>query len=352
MLPAPLPPTEAARLIALRAYDVLDTLCEAAFDDLTRVAAKLTGSPIALISMVDADRQWFKSRHGLDATETPRSLAFCAHAILYPNQQLIVPDATQDARFANNPLVTGDLGIRAYAGTPLVTPEGHALGTLCVIDTVHRQFTEDQLDTLRSLTRTVQTTLELRRALLQSRHLALTDALTGIANRPAFLTALGAAIARQHRRGDGFALLYLDLDGFKRINNLCGRAIGDAVLRGVAAALSATTRQEELAGRIGGDKFAVLLDCCTADETLAAAERIRLAINRGMETCDWAVTVSAGAVCFSSPPTDEEEAMYAADELMDEAKNAGRNRVFHRMFDGPTAITQRWLEKFGQPDAA
>ncbi len=142
----------------------MDTPGESDFDDLTRLAADLCGAPIALVSLVDDRRQWFKSRVGLDATETPRAIAFCSHALERPDL-LIVPDATVDARFADNPLVTGDPNIRFYAGAPLRTEDGHALGTLCVIDRVPREFSPAQQEILRILGRQVMTQLELRRSL-------------------------------------------------------------------------------------------------------------------------------------------------------------------------------------------
>jgi GAF domain-containing protein len=141
---------------------VLDTLPEAGFDALTRRAADSFDVPIALISLIDDRRQWFKSRVGLDALETPREDAFCIHAIQAPGDVMVVRDATQDARFAANPLVTGDPGIRFYAGAPLVTRAGHALGTLCVIDRRPRTLTHDQVEQLRALAAQVVDQLEAR----------------------------------------------------------------------------------------------------------------------------------------------------------------------------------------------
>ncbi|MBT8214062.1 MAG: GAF domain-containing sensor histidine kinase [Acidimicrobiia bacterium] len=173
----PIPQTEAARLTELETFEILDTLPEQAYDAITKVAAYICDAPIALISIVDADRQWFKSTHGLDVSETPRDIAFCPYAIMNPQELMVVPDATADERFSSNPLVTGDPEIRFYAGAPLVTRSGNALGTLCVIDRTARDLTPDQRQALEALSVQVMALLDLRRTYkdLEATHQQLRD---------------------------------------------------------------------------------------------------------------------------------------------------------------------------------
>lgn len=203
----PKPDNEDARLVALHGLDILDTPPEEAFDDLTRLAAHLCGVPIAAVSLIDSERQWFKSILGLAARETPRDDAFCAHTILQPGLT-VVPDAANDARFADNPLVTGDPNIRFYAGAPLVTEDGHVLGSLCVIDRVPRRLSPEQEAALRMLGRQAASQLALRRSLAEQGRLsaerasALQTVAEGHSLFVAALGAMGEGLMVQDRAGD------------------------------------------------------------------------------------------------------------------------------------------------------
>lgn len=162
-----MPNNEPARLDALRRYRILDTTPEEAFDDLVHLAALICRTPVALISLVDDARQWFKAKKGLPDNELPRETAFCTHAIV-GSDLLVVPDAHSDPKFMNNPLVVGYPEIRFYAGAPLVTPDGFGLGTICVIDRAPRMIGPEEKRSLRTLAREVMTHLELRRHLIEA----------------------------------------------------------------------------------------------------------------------------------------------------------------------------------------
>jgi GAF domain-containing protein len=156
------PVDETARLAALERYRILDTEPERAFDDLVVIAAQICGTPIAFIGLVDADWQWFKTRIGLSIAEVARAVSFCSAHTIKQRGLIVVPKAQEDDRLRNNPLVTGEPHIRFYAGAPLVTPDGHALGTLCVVHRVERTLTAEQLEALEALKRQAEAQLELR----------------------------------------------------------------------------------------------------------------------------------------------------------------------------------------------
>lgn len=350
----PIPDSEPARQAALEKYAILDTLPEQAYDNLVGIAAIICDSPIALITLLDGDRQWFKARVGLSVSETPRDQAFCSYAVLEPDEVMVVRDAMADARFVDNPLVTGDPGIRFYAGAPLVTAEGYALGTMCVIDRTPRDLSERQLEALRMLASEVVTHLELRKSVadlertvleqdafmehLQEyqreleaqgeslRNQSTTDPLTGLANRRALDAELEAGIARATRYGSKFSILMIDIDHFKGINDSFGHPAGDQTLQDVAAVLQAELRAPDSLCRFGGEEFVALLPNTGPVGARVMAERLR----RAVEAATWhlrPMTVSIGVASATNATPDSATLLREGDAALYVAKQAGRNRV-------------------------
>jgi diguanylate cyclase (GGDEF)-like protein len=271
----------------LHALNILDTPPEERFDRLTRVARRLFDAPIALMSLVDEDRQWFKSRPGLDFPQTPRDLAFCAHAIL-DEGVFIVQDALRDDRFRENPLVTSFPEIRFYAGCPVKAPDGSALGTLCVIDHEPRDFQEEDVDALRDLA-------GLAEQELKSLSLATSDDLTGLTNRRGFEAIATHTVALCHRVHRPATLLLFDLDDFKLVNDSRGHAAGDRVLQDFAGHLLSTFRDSDVVARLGGDEFCVLLSGATEKEIPRPLALLRARRNANDEPI---VPFSVGAATY------------------------------------------------------
>lgn len=482
---APLAPNEVQRLEALRGYNILDTPPERDFDDLTLLAQQIFQVPIALISLVDENRQWFKSKVGVSHTETSLDFAFCPYAILDPDELLVVQDAQNDPRFAESPRVTGGPKIRFYAGAPLVTPDGLALGTLCVIDSVPRGLTAEQKTALRSLSRIVITHLELRRNLAARRlsedkleklnasleqkveertndlHIAATafesqeslmitdadgvilrvnkaftdctgytaeeavgqtprlfksgrhdaefyrmlwetllragkwqgeiwdrrkngdiypkwltitavkgsngvvthyvgshiditerkaseekiqqlafyDHLTSLPNRRLLMDRLQQVLASSARSGRKGALLFIDLDNFKNLNDTLGHDIGDMLLQQVTEILKTSIRNGDTVARLGGDEFVVMLSDLSeqpieaATQAEAIGEKILAALSESYQLGKhvYRCTASIGVTLFSGNQQKTDELMKQADIAMYQAKKAGRNAL--RFFD-------------------
>ncbi|MBI3344927.1 MAG: EAL domain-containing protein [Gammaproteobacteria bacterium] len=471
MKEAPLPPDESVRLSTLYALSILDTPPEARFDRITRFAMRLFDVPIALITLVDAERQWFKSCQGLDVSETPRGISFCGHAIL-EDRALVVSDALLDERFADNPLVTGEPHIRFYAGFPISAPNGSRLGTFCVVDRRPRHLDQEQLDTLRDMAVWAQDELysaELARAFQLSQqnaslraeiadriraeqalreiaialenavegiarldaegrystvnkayadmigyapedligaewsitvhpddlglakaayqrmrasgksevevrglrkdgsvfynhivmvgtydeqnklighycfmhditqrkqaearleHLALYDPLTGLPNRKLLDDRLRQVLSEADREGHMVALLFIDLDHFKHINDSFGHGMGDKLLRAVAGQLSAGLRAGDTIARLGGDEFAVVLpNIRHVDEVAGIVRKIQALLDAPftVDGRELHVSASIGITLYPLDEGDVEGLIRNADTAMYHAKESGRN---------------------------
>jgi diguanylate cyclase (GGDEF)-like protein/PAS domain S-box-containing protein len=462
---APLPSYETERLQALYTLEILDTPAEVSLDRITRLAARILDVPIALVSLIDNDRQWFKSRVGIDVSETPRESAFCAHAILQTTP-MVVTNAVEDERFRDNLLVTGDPHIRFYAGVPIRTSKGFALGTLCAIDKRPRVFTQDQLDTLSDLADIVSREVQLRENLmlarqqkkradvlfmaseegyrsmfelasvgialvapdgawlsvnsalcnivgysadelrlltfqditypddlntdvnllrqlgsnqidhyqLEKRYIrkdgqavwidlnvtkkssiegdleyyisiiqniqsrkeleqeALHDALTGLFNRRALDAMLPIALARSDRSRLQLALMFIDLDGFKGINDTFGHDAGDDLLRTIATRLQSCVRRTDSLIRLAGDEFIVILEGIIpgASEARDVAKKLLMAIAEPV-VLKGQVTHNYASIGFSmyEPGSGKspDDVVREADRWMYKAKQAGKGRV-------------------------
>ena len=323
---APLPPNEDERIAALRSYDLLAGTRDESLDAICRVVASIFDTEIALVSISDTHRQVIKGSVGFAADELARELAPCAYAIAGEGP-MVVEDLSRDPRFADNPLVGEPHNLRFYVGAPLLTPDRIALGTLCAIDTRTHRPTAGQLAALADLSRIVMTMFNMRKAMSWTRNLALTDSLTGVANRAGLMLELEALIERRKYRESPFALIYLDIDNFKHVNDTRGHTTGDEVLAHVGATLRSCIRSVDLAGRIGGDEFAVLVPDCDEVEAERVAKRIFSALGTIATRYHDPIHVSVGAASFPTPPANVNEALATADRLMYEAKEAGKNRV-------------------------
>jgi diguanylate cyclase (GGDEF)-like protein len=333
-----IPKDERTRLQKLEGLGLIYSPAEERFDRITRLARQVFGVPIALVSMVSAKCQWFKSAQGLLVTETSREISFCGHAIL-GEDVLIIPDTKLDPAFADNPLVTGDPYIRFYAGQPLKF-EGMKLGTLCVIDRQPRHVSPSELDTLRSLAAWAENEfkvsvlsaaqLELIADLNETRRQAMVDPLTNVWNRRGLDELLQREMAHAQRVGDAVTLMIIDVDNFKEINDRHGHAMGDHVLKEVAQRIRSSVRPHDAIGRVGGDEFLVFLGDCTSETATLLARRILARI--GDEEIEHggkgiSVTLSIGAASLtqvadtSVPPLQK-----AADRALYMSKSSGRNR--------------------------
>lgn len=267
-----IPENEEERLKSLYMVDLLDSKADERFERLARVGRKLFNVPVALISLLDRDRQWLLACEGLNARETSRDVSFCGHAILQEGA-FIVNNALKDERFYDNPLVTGEPFIRFYAGYPVHLPDGAVAGTICLIDSKPRHFSEDDIASLKDLAYILEDEFQVI-------NLAMTDSLTGIPNRRGFYRSGEKRFNELRQNNKSFSIIYFDLDKFKPINDLWGHAEGDEVLKIFSKQLLKQLSPKDIVGRLGGDEFAVLLtrECDT--------ETFLMGLRKAMDLCN------------------------------------------------------------------
>jgi diguanylate cyclase (GGDEF)-like protein len=315
---------ERRRLEALRSYCVLDSGREPGFDGITQLAARICAVPIALISLVDEKRLYFKSAQGLDVLELPApGASFCGHAIRQ-REVFHVRDARRDPRFAEHPIVAGPPNVVFYAGAPLVNDAGYALGTLCVLDHVPRALNAARREMMEILARQVVMQLELRNE-------GARDVLTGLYNRRQMLDTLARELARARRNGTRVSLGLIDVDHFKRFNDTYGHAAGDRVLEASGKLLAAQVRNDDVACRFGGEELAVILPGSKLADATRRIEQVAhkfrtMKVRMGRRDLP-GITVSAGVAEFPRHGDTLESLLAAADAAMYQAKAGGRDRV-------------------------
>ncbi|MES3083349.1 GGDEF domain-containing protein [Sphingomonas faeni] len=310
-----------ARIAALHRLNVLDTAVEKPFEKIVTLVRTVLAVPIATVTLVDRDRQWFKAQRGLDHQETPRAISFCTHTI-QQREPLIVEDAHLDTRFAASPMVVGPPHIRSYAGIPLRTPEGYNVGSLCAMDTRARRFSPADIAILSNFANIVCDELELRL-------IAQVDHLTGALTRRGFVEQAEREMARSRRYERPSTLVMLDVDHFKMVNDTYGHTTGDQVLHQLAKLAEATLRPIDVFGRLGGEEFGILLPETGADEALIVAERLRESIaGYAMQLSNGAtltVTASFGVAVLAPNMTSVATWIEQADAALYAAKAGGRN---------------------------
>ncbi len=331
---------ESGRLLALDRYDILDTPPEETFDRITRLVTRLFGVPISTINLIDAHRQWFKSRRGLGSPEVDRGPGLCNIAIR-EGRPLVIPDTHLDPRFVDNPFVVGEPFIRFYAGAPLHTPDGHNIGTICAMDTRPHDPDPDLIEALSDLARIVIDELELR-TLLTS------DPLTGAVTRRALKEQGARVLALGQRYRHDVSCIVCNIDRLGAVNEAKGQDAGDAVLVAAVTTIKRVLRKSDVLARIGGDEFAILLPHTGRAPALKVAEKVRAAIARQHENEAGvpAVTASFGLATVDRSVGDLQSLLEHAQAALRVAKSDGRGRIAERQFPEaiPTSVRRRVLK--------
>ena len=317
------PEHDPARLKTLRDYCVLDTEPETRFDELTLLASRICNTPIAIISLVDEKRLYFKSAIGLKVREIPSNHSFCIE-VVRQGEPIVVKDAKEDDRFKSNPLVHENPFFHFYAAALLIAPNNQVIGTLCVIDYIPRDINLEQKEALKILARQVITQLELD---VQ----AIRDPLTGLFNRRYADEMLRSELRRMDRKKASLGLLIIDIDNFKKVNDTHGHGTGDAVLMTFGKYLLENVRYEDVACRIGGEEFMVIIPETVLEVAQQRSEDIRNEFHK-MEFLDDNkivdnLSLSIGVAAYPIHGKTAEDLIRCADSALYRAKSEGRNRV-------------------------
>ena len=311
------PDNEQARLKALRSLEILDTHSEERFDRVTRIAMRMFDVPVALISLVDENRQWFKSCMGISMKETSRDISICGHAIL-GDETLVITDTLADARFSDNPLVTGEPYIRFYAGRPLRAMQGFKIGTLCLIDHQPRILTSKDVQDLNDLALMVESELT-------AIELATMDELTQLSNRRGFIMLADKYLNYFTRYQIPATLVFMDLNLFKAINDTYGHDEGDRALQTFAQAMKQTGRSSDIFARLGGDEFGVLLANTELKDADIYIQRLceRLKAIKAVNKQPYNILFAPGVVQFyPAYPEKIEQLLMTGDALMYQLKKS------------------------------
>ena len=347
-MPAPKPKGEEARLAVLGEYQILDTGPEQVFDDLAQMASSVCRTPIALVSLIDAERQWFKARVGIPETECAREVSFCAHAILQ-SDLFIIPDTLKDPRFAANPMVVNEPKIRFYAGIPLFTADGtHALGTLCVLDFEPRELNGEQISGLQALARQAEALLELahQRARVKKAEearghaerelqmaydrepeLARVDLLTGLINRRAFLEIADRERKRAQRYEVPLSVIAFEMENLQRIGDQQGAQVADALAVSVANLLRNRVRHTDVLARTGDAEFTALLPTTGPEPAKQFAGKIRELMLEAIQQHDWPLLFAISVVTHVKAPETLDDLLRKADHVKAFVKTSGRITV-------------------------
>lgn len=319
--------TEQRRLAVLRDLAILDTPPEPAYDDIAQLAATACRSPIAAVNFVDAERHWTKAIVGAEGgqgSSVPADVSFCAATVATDGGVLTLPDTAASPHWESHPLVSGHPFVGFYAGAT-ISVSGQPVGVVCVFGDEPREISDQEQEALAALARQASTHLELRRHNAGLRDLALTDALTGLANRTRLFDHLELAVAQRQGDGRQVGVLFCDVDGFKQVNDRWGHEAGDRVLRRLADRLRSAARDGDTVGRLAGDEFVVICPGLDAPEDLdAVVSRVDRAIHKPDPADEQppAPRVSIGAALLEEGETAL-SVLHRADAAMYERKSLG-----------------------------